>query len=353
MVRPFRLLPVLVWLIAESASATAQPEDLQKLFKTELGLAATKLKLKPDSLDDDVGLAVVCSGVSWRPSAGGFELFTGAGSRLAYTGWQGRYQGWQAARSSRDELARFAFAFSLVVSPGGAREEVRQEAYADVDRYGDGWTRVLVGVMGADDRIPFLHTLAYSAADLLVLRADPRDFPLFVSMAGSADKYLKSRGITALGVLCWTERPAWKSSIVGFRFEPRDVAISARLRSMCHELIVDAADDRSYRVRAAAALAMGMAGFDDAPERLQRLLRDKAYLSYAGSEKGIRQIVFPVRATAAAALQRFGYPATAGGGVLRDKELKAATRGGKDVTHDTKGLKRGMSSDIRFHNWEW
>jgi hypothetical protein len=100
-------------------------------------------------------------------------------------------------------------------------------------------------------------------------------------------------------------------------------------------------------------MALGLAGFDGALERLERLAKDRAYVSFAGRDRRARQIVYPVRSTAAAALTRLGVRTTAIGGELSGQELRAATRGGRDVTRDTKGMRKDRTSNVRLHNWEW
>ena len=330
-----------------------QQRSLPDLFRTQVELAGPQLKLRGQALDSDVALAMAASGVSWRPSVAGVRLFSGEGKKLSYTGPEGRMLGLRRAVAAGDERTAFCFAFSLAVQPGNGETDDWRSAYEHVSRYGEGLDRVLVGVLGADERIPLLAGLQYSAADLLVWRTDAAHIPVYLAMAQSKDSYVRSRGIAALGLASYTTIPGKPPSLAGLLVAPREMAVSATQRAIFHDIIERAASDASYRVRAASAMALGLAGSDGALERLQRMAKDRAYVSFAGRSRQARQIVYPVRSTAAAALTRLGLRAIATGGELSGRDLRDATRGGRDVTRDTRGMRRDRSSTVRFHRWEW
>jgi hypothetical protein len=122
---------------------------------------------------------------------------------------------------------------------------------------------------------------------------------------------------------------------------------------MIHEQLTRAAGDGSYRVRAAAALALGLGGDDgDIPE-LKKLAADRAYLLLPADRKDQKQVVYPVREAAAAGLRRLGEPMESPRETLAGKALLKATRGGKNITSDFGGMRRDLHSDVRFHAGYW
>ncbi|MBM3495459.1 MAG: hypothetical protein FJX72_14225, partial [Armatimonadetes bacterium] len=255
---------VLAGLVAP-LSATVQAADLEALFRAEIEMAAHNLRMNPRDLDDSAGLALAASGASWKPTAGGMPLLRQDGRRVAYTGWAGRREGLGAARAAGDARTEFAFALSLVLDPAPDAALWRQ-AYGVVARYGDGLDAALIGTIGAEDRLPLLPSLRYAAADVMVWRADPRHTQFWLTLGESRDAYLVSRAVAAMGIICYAVHPVGSSRDGGSREQTtpsamdgllapvREWPISAIQRRIFESAISKAATDRSYRVRAAAAL---------------------------------------------------------------------------------------------------
>ncbi len=340
-------------LVCTQAFSSAQEPSLQELFRAEIALVAPKLRIRQADLDPDVALALASSGTTSRPSVGGYSLFAGDTKHLVYSPLQTRIRGYRAALQLADKRAAFSFALSLVLEPDSPAETIWSTAYEVVAAYGDGFDRVLVGILSAPTSMPLLPKLAYPAADVLVMRADPKHIPLFLALAQSRDVYLRSRGIAGLGLVSCTESAALAGHIEGLLAPIRTCSVSATQRAMFSELFEKAAKDRSYRVRGAAALALGLAGDDESRSLLVRLARDPAYIIMEGQSRGSRRVVYPVRATAETVLARLGYPVTRSGGEFADRDLRKATRGGRDVTRDTRGTARGMISRVLFNPWGW
>jgi HEAT repeat protein len=340
---------IIVVLNAMSASTAVRAVDLETLFRAEIELAAPKLGLKTRDLDPKLALALAASGVSWQPSSDGVALLRQQGKHWVYTGWSGRWQGLRAATASGDRRTEFAFALSLVLDPAPDREKW-MHAYAAVSQYGTGLDSALMGIVGAPSNLPLLPSLPYAAADALVWRYDTRHTQFWLSLADSRDAYLRSRAIAALGLIACTDT---RSPIEQLLIPLRQSAISAAQRLMFEDLFLRAAGDRSYRVRAAAALALGLLGSDAARERLIRLARDPAYVVLSGRAGGTRRIAFPVRDVAGSALRRYGVVVRPSGGELDDREVRRATRGCRDVTKDTGGMMRGVTSGVRFYDGYW
>jgi hypothetical protein len=119
-------------------------------------------------------------------------------------------------------------------------------------------------------------------------------------------------------------------------------------RAMMLNTIREAAKDKSYRVRAAAAMALGLAGEDEDISTLERLLKDRAFVEVGGSDPQRKGVVYPVRFEAAAALRRFEAMGSA-------KAVKAsgAARGGQNVTLDRGEMRRDQVYHLRFGSGYW
>lgn len=336
-----------------AGSAAQSGGGLTDLFRTEIELAGAKLKLKGPALDAEVALALAATGASWRPTSGHAALFVQEGKTLKYADWRDRLRGFQSAQTTGDRRAAFCFAFSMVVDLPETERRLWDTSYAHVAQFGGDVDRLLVGILSASDRLPLLHRLSYSAADLLVLRTAVEHIPLYLNMAESKDTYMRSRGVAALGLLCYTPSPKEASPLRGLHVRLQEYPISAAQRSIFREVVNRASTDRSYRVRAAAALALGLSDFDGARARLQRLAEDRAYISSPGRDRSHRRIVFPVRETAGCGLQRLGISASDGGGEFAGADLRAATRRSRDVTRDMGGLRPDIRSAVRLHDWAW
>jgi hypothetical protein len=120
---------------------------------------------------------------------------------------------------------------------------------------------------------------------------------------------------------------------------------------MVAQALERAASDRSVRVRAAAAMALGLAGGEDEMPTLERLLQDPACLRSGG--KGRAMLVFPVRSQAADALADLGREQAPVGGVFEGAELKRALRGTIDVSRELAPGRRGKASAVKFHTGIW
>lgn len=333
--------------------APAAPASLQEIYQVEVGLVAAKLKLNAADLDPDVALALAVMGVTWKPAIRGQPLLVGDRNKMALVPAEDRFRVFRSAGADTPERVRLSFAASLALDPPADNAVAWSQAYAVMDAFGDGFDRVLIGILSASDRLPLLWRLTYAAADLLVLRAAPKHIPLYLALARSRDAYLRSRGVAGLGLVGCSESAAAFSPLPQCRAPLRHHPISASQRALFQDVAESLAGDGSYRVRAAAALALGLMAPDEYREKLLRLTRDPAYLSYPGSSPRSRRIVFPVRATACAVLARSGVPVQPSGGEFADRALKAAVRGGRDVSRDYRGMRRDVSSNIRWHDWGW
>jgi len=339
-------------LLAAASVARPLRAGLQELFRTEIELAAAKLRVKAQDLDPDVALALAATGVTYRPTAGGVELLRGDGKKMSYAPYAERQQGYRAALNG-DPRVRISFALSLVFDSPEASATLDTTPYREVAAYGRDFERVLIGILSSGESTPLLPRLVYSAADILVIRTDPEHIPLYLAMAGSRDSYMRSRGVAALGLLTCSERTAAPKIVEGLRSPVRAFSISAAQRAMFCGMLERAASDRSFRVRGAAALGLGLSDHEGARPLLQKLARDRDYLLLPGSTSGSRRVLYPVRATAEVMLGRLGFPVRRSGGEFEGRALREATRGGRDVTRDRSGMKRGITSSVQFHEWGW
>lgn len=347
-----RLIATFVLAVVAGAATGGFQHGLRALFRAEIELAATKLRMKPADLDPDVAFALAATGVTWRPSAGGVDLIRSERRQVAYAPYAERVRGYTAARNG-DPRVRASFALSLLLDSPEDGQGLWKEAYDGLQVHGKDLDSILVGILSAGDRYPLLPRLTYSAADVLVLRIDPAQLPLYLAMASSKDTYLRSRGVAALGILTCSDRSAAQGAIPGLRVALRAYPISASQRAMFCGILEDAARDGSYRVRGAAALGLGLSDHDGARRILQRLARDPAYLLTEGATAGSKRVRFPVRATAEAMLGRLGFPVAGSGGDFSGRALREATRGGRDVTKDRRGMKKEMAETVPFHPWGW
>ncbi len=338
----------------------ARPPDLEALFRAEIELAAHKLRLDPGKLDPKLALALAVAGVTWSPASDGNLLIKQEGKNWTYSGWAGRWEGLLSASASADARTEFAFALSLILDPAPDAAKARH-AFGIVSRYGDGLDLALMGIVGAPRNVPLIPSLQYAAADALVWRCDTRHTQFWLALADSGDSYLRSRAIVAIGLVAYSANPAASGAagrtghvpFEGLIVPVRESPISAAQRLMFKDVLIKAADHRSYRVRAAAALALGLMGGDEARDRLVRLAKDRTYIVTSARSGGMRTIVFPVRDVAAAALKRYGVIVRPSGGTFNDRDFRTATRGCRDVTRDTSGMVRGLRGGLRFYEGLW
>ncbi|HXG23800.1 MAG TPA: HEAT repeat domain-containing protein [Chthonomonadales bacterium] len=356
------LLEVTLGSVGTRVNAWAIPEATS-LFRDEVIEAPKKLGWKADELSDETRFALAASGLSWRPVWQGIPLLTGENKKTIYTSAEERHRAFSLALQSGAHKEAFSFALSLVLEPQALNTIAWLSAYDYLSQYKEGFDRTIIGVLQAPEKVPLLPRLQYAAADVLVYRAAPRHLLLFMTLAESSDRYLRSRAIMGLGVICYrpreskpdtpcwipAERPGFRLLLEGSRSgRPlRAHSISAVQLRMVGERVRRAAEDKNYRVRAAAALALGLIGDETDLPLLEKLVRDRAYYSFReGMQKEPQRIVFPVREQAVAALARFGRRMETGSGIFRGKELKQAIRGCKNVTNDYHDVRRERSGLI-------
>ena len=257
-----------------------------------------------------------------------------------------REAAFEAAQRAGLQKEALAFSSSLLLDPGTESAGVNERALDYLERAGVDVNRLLLGVLECPEKLRGLPAYAYAAADLLAMRATPRLLPFLMHLAQSDDVYLRSRAVIGLGILAYQTRPGdppdWARRVVTIPL--REYGISASQRALIAQEIREAANNDHYRLRAAAALALALTGDEDNVPLLQKLARDRAYLS-SGS-KGDQTLVFPVRLAAAAALARYGVRVETGGGRLSGRALEMAKRGNQDETNDRRNLRREVASQL-------
>ena len=353
-------LPLLVFLgvlgvlaVQVAASQTETPPDGAVLFRDEVVSAERKLRWKGPELSDETLFAVAFSGLSWDPASSGAPLFLRSKTGVAYEGAPIRLTGFQEARSGGRHKIAAAFAFSLVLDAGALEVAAWKLAFDYLDHFGVDFDAALVGVLQAPEKLPLLPDYLYTAMDTLVHRSSPRLLPLFLTLADANDAYLRSRAVAGIGIAAFRAREGTESTYPGLPIPLKESSISAAQRRMIGEVLQRASEDSSYRVRAAAALALGLAGDDSDVPLLERLAKDRAFILVALDQKNARRLLFPVRVQAAASLARFGKTIDSGGGALIGKDLAKAIRGGRDVTRDETGIRRDLIGRVRFHDGLW
>jgi hypothetical protein len=318
------------------ATARAAPaQDAAGLFREELADATAKLKWRGPELADETRFAVAASGLSWQPLWGATQLIQKGKKGLVYGDALPRANAFIFARRSDAHKEAFAFALSVVLSPPGQDMMAWSAAYDYLAGYGDDFDKALIGVLHAPDRLPLLPSLQYAAAEVLTRRASPRLLPFFLTQAESDDPYLRGRAASALGIIGYRDSEAGLESIEGLGKPLRELGISARQQAMISDTLGRAAEDKSYRVREAAAFALGLTGSEEDLARLEKLAKDPAYLMMGSGPKSTRTYLFPVRHQAAQSLRRLGRMTkveTAFTGKL--------PRGAKDVTHVLSGIRK-------------
>lgn len=339
----------LVMLLTLTASPSfAARDDASRLFREEVVDAHARLGWKGAPLSDETRFAAAASGLSWMPEAEGAPLIVRDKRGAVYSDAESRYRTFLRLRSSERKKEAFAWAFSLLLDPPDS-EAGWVAANDGLRPYGEDVDRALVGVLQSPEKLPLFRQYEYAAMDSLTRRASPRLLPLFLSLAESSDRYLRSRAVAALGMIAYTPGPN-RDTVPGLHAALRENSISAVQMRLISEAVSRAAADKNWRVRAAAALAIGLMRSEDDLPLLERLARDRAYLS-RGS-KADRTVVFPVRQQAAASLSRFGRQAPLGDRAAgRDADKLA--RGGQDVTKDSSDVRRDLTRRVRFNEIAW
>ncbi len=254
----------------------------------------------------------------------------------------------EAAISAGLKKEAVAFSLSLLLDPDADAPKPDQKQIEYLERSGVDIDRVMLGIMQAPEKLRGLPSYYYAAADMLAYRASPRLFPFLLQLADSSDVYLRGRAIVGLGIVAHQVRPSdgqnwWDRMVYG---TPREFGISSGERKLVDREIKEGASSDKYRLRTAAALAMGLIGDTDYLPLLQKLTKDKAYvlINDVQEKSKARNIMYPVRMAAAASLARFGTIFDAGGGQLSGKDLDKAKRGGSDETNDHRNLRKDVAS---------
>lgn len=259
-----------------------------------------------------------------------------------------RSNAFETARRAGLRKEAVAFALSVLLEPLPAQPVSDTWALRFLEAERVDIVRVAVGILEAPPHLRGLPAYSYAAADLLVTRAVPRLLPLLMALAESGDPYLRARALLGLGVTAYQPRrqdPHGSEARVIVEMMPREYGLSEGQRARILSLAEASAHDGRYRLRAAAAAALGMIGADESLPLLRSLARDRAY-RMTPEGHGMVRLVFPVRRSAAAALRRYGVVVDAGGGVFAGPALTRVRRGGQDVTHDSGGLHRDMVSTL-------
>ncbi len=342
--KAFALLALMLCLVSLPHIARASGQDAVALFREELIDAPAKIGWKGKPLEDETRLAVAASGLSWKPVWNGQPLLRTDRKSVSYTDAAQRREAFEAATRANAPKFAFAFALSLVLEPPAQDERTWLEAFRYLSRYDAEFDRVLIGVLQAPSKLPLLPVYDYAAADVLMHRASPPLLTLYLTLSESSDRYLRSRAVAALGIVAYRERPGSGNRVAGLASPLRENSISAVQQRIIYEQVRKAAEDKNYQSRAAAAFALGLMGDESDIPRLERLMRDPAYLSLPTDERETRRVIFPVRTQAAAALARFGQRRETGNGLFAGRALREATRGGKNVTNDYGDLRRDRRS---------
>ena len=246
-----------------------------------------------------------------------------------------------------------AFAVSLLLEPGADPPAVPSRQIQYLEKQGVDIDRLLLGVLQSPERLRGLPAYYYAAADLIAYRASPRLLPFMLHLANSDDAYLRSRALLGLGIVGYQARPGdppgWSAQIVSVPL--REYGVSSGERKLIDREIREGIASDKYRIRMAAALALGLIGEEDSQMQLQKLARDHAYLLSSldpvGPDRGKgKRIAFPVRTAASVSLARYGVRTDPGNGDLSGKDLDKARHGNQDVTGDHRNLRHDVVSQI-------
>jgi hypothetical protein len=302
--------------------------------------APIRLHWRGERLTEDTIYALALTGASWLPDWGVSHSFTPSVDE--------REQMFRSARDDGRRKEAIAAALSLVLAPPEDQIGLPERLINYLEREGVDVNRVVLGIIEAPERLPGLPSYLYSAVTILTARATPRETPFLLQLAENGDVYIRSRAVVGLGKIAYVNMDG--HDLPGKAFPQSLVAygLSASERGLIERQIMNASQNDSYRVRAAAALAMAMSGGDLAQRTLQRLSHDRAYIlepSESGDRKA-KRITFPVRMAADAGLERFGEEHDPGNGDFSGRDLSTARRGGQDVTNDHHGLRHDQMAQI-------
>jgi hypothetical protein len=341
--------------VGGQAPSLGQDADATALFRDEVADAPSRIRWKESSLSDETRFAIAASGLSWRPAWNEQPLIVALkGKSLGYSEGAYRLNSFMEARRQRANKMAFAYALSLVLDPPEYDTTGWMTAYGYLRGYGSDFDKALVGIVDAPEKMPLLHDYRHAAADLLVFRASPRLLPLFLGLSGADDRYLRSRGIAALGLTAFRSERGVDDTIKGLRVETRELGISAVQIAMIDDVVRKAAEDRDYRVRAAASLALGLIGGEANVAQLRKMMKDRAYIRQETGNRDSASVSFPVRFQAARSLERFGEKNLNDGSGLYDaRSVGTATRGGLNITKEAVEARKKIEHTIRFHDGDW
>lgn len=334
--------------MTSAATASMAATDLRTLFRSELAGAEDRIGWRGDKLSDETSLAAVVAGLAKRPLLGGSPLIVGEKKKQAYAPAEPRAAAFREAAEGSDERLAASLALSLVLEPPAGDRDAYAAAVAHLAKYGDSFDEALAGVLAAPNDLILLSSRKYGAADAMVRRAKPRQAGILTALASADDPYLRSRGVASLGMLL--NRDGQLAPPASLLFEPAEFELSAVIRARLLDQVLEAARDKQYRVRAAAALALGMAADRDLIQPLDRLLHDESYIA-TPTGQGLRRIAFPVAAAAAEGMARLGRTVRAPGGELTAPEAKRAVRGCRDITKEAAKLRPNPATS--FHTGDW
>ncbi len=353
-VRPLFQSAVLFVSLNMSLPTVATADDGTALFRTEIIDAPLKLHWKGPALSDETRFAVAASGLSWLPVSDGTPLYRSEKKVLRYEDGNARLSGFQKARQAKERKEAFAFALSLVLDPPNYDNVAWVQAFEYLRAYDADFDKALIGVLQAPEKLPVLPAYQHAVMDALVHRASPRLLPLFLNLAEAKDPFLRSRAIVGLGVVGYRARAGASDSIPEFKVVLHENGISAVQQRLISQTITRAAQDSNFRVRAAAALALGLTGDEEDLAVLKKLAKDKAYIVLATPDKSTREIVYPVRYQAARSLARFRQEEEEDAhGTYSGKALGKATRGGQDITKEASGAHHEPATRILVTSGYW
>ncbi len=340
-------VPLVLWtactLTAQTNAQEASRSTLAALYQNEMAQAVRDLNWKGPKLSDNTLLAVCACGVSWMPKWQSPPLFEGKGKRMRYADAKGRLAGYLAATQSDNQKLAVPYALSLALDPDDLGRPLWSSIHAYLGRFDDDYDDVLVGIEEAPRDLPILSLYQYAAADLLVWRASPRLIPFLLTMASSGDAYLRSRAIAALGVAAYDPSTSSAQEVLGI-LKLKAGSISANQRRMVTYTLRRAVTDDNYRVRAAAAFALGLAGGQEDIALLKMLGKDRAYTVHpVDADSGTQwDYDFPVRREAYSALSRLGEPLVRFdlGTTTEPHEVPRMVKGCRNVTRDMSGMRK-------------
>ncbi len=263
-----------------------------------------------------------------------------------------REQALEAAARAGLKREMAVISISLLLEPGEDGAGVDASRVNSLEKMGVDIDRLILGILECPERLRGLPAYTYVAADLLAWRASPRLFPVLLRLSQSPDPYLRSRAVLGLGITAYQHRAAdptnWLQKVLTFPLLDRGVSSSQR--KLLDKELKDALTNDHYRVRVAGIIALSLIGDEQESAAMERLMKDRTYVLLApnGENDKIRHLFFPIRSAASAGLSRFGTEVAPGGGRLSGRELEKEKRGGKDATHDSRGLRKEVVSQLQL-----